>query len=672
MITKLFIQKLLLLIAVSIGINFQIHGQNNWQVNGNNLGAAGKLGSTNNFDVSLITNNQPRVTIKSNGNLGIGTSNPTFILEVSGNARFNNDLNVSGGVQFLNGLNVTGTGTFSSTVKVGAYTLPAADGAAGQLLKTDGSGNLTWSNDDNTTYTAGSGISISSNTITNTSPDQIVSLTAGSGIAISGSYPSFTIDATGGGGGYQWITTGSDIYYNLGKVGIGTSTPAYKLDVDGDLNLSNGSVLRLGGETVFKILPTNGSVFIGKNDVGGGNPGGNNTAVGNFAFTTCFGCVGNTGIGASALLSNQGGHYNTATGSASMQFNDFGHENSAFGQSSLYSNTSGTANSALGNSALGNNTTGNNNTAVGWLALFTNTTGTGNTAIGNNAGSNNSDHFSNSTAIGNTAKYSASNQVRIGNDQVTSIGGTVAWSVLSDARVKKNKKQNVPGLAFINKLQPITYNLNLDTADKIMQTAVEKDKDRKETRSMQKDITARTAKEQIVYTGFVAQDVEKAAKELNYDFSGVDAAKNEHDLYGLRYSQFVVPLVKAVQELDTENQKLKQEVAELRQMVLDLKNGLANNNNNLSVNASSAWLEQNVPNPFNNSTVIRYHLPSNAFAPYILITDLKGAMIKSIPLKSNGSGQVTLNAGALAAGNYTYSLWINKQQVDSKQMVITR
>jgi hypothetical protein len=34
----------------------------------------------------------------------------------------------------------------------------------------------------------------------------------------------------------------------------------------------------------------------------------------------------------------------------------------------------------------------------------------------------------------------------------------------------------------------------------------------------------------------------KAAKNLDYNFSGVDAPKNENDLYGLRYDEFVVPL----------------------------------------------------------------------------------------------------------------------------------
>jgi hypothetical protein len=57
----------------------------------------------------------------------------------------------------------------------------------------------------------------------------------------------------------------------------------------------------------------------------------------------------------------------------------------------------------------------------------------------------------------------------------------------------------------------------------------------------------------------LAQDVEKAAKDLNYDFSGVDAPKNDKDLYALRYAEFVVPLVKAVQELSQQNDECSKE-----------------------------------------------------------------------------------------------------------------
>jgi len=51
-------------------------------------------------------------------------------------------------------------------------------------------------NDDNTTYSAGSGIDITGTTISNTAPDQTVGLSAGTGIAVAGTYPNFTITNT--------------------------------------------------------------------------------------------------------------------------------------------------------------------------------------------------------------------------------------------------------------------------------------------------------------------------------------------------------------------------------------------------------------------------------------------------------------------------------------------
>jgi trimeric autotransporter adhesin len=64
--------------------------------------------------------------------------------------------------------------------------------------------------------------------------------------------------------------------------------------------------------------------------------------------------------------------------------------------------------------------------------------------------------------------------------------------------------------------------------------------------------------------------VEAVAKKINFKFSGVDAPKNKNDYYGLRYAEFVVPLVKAVQELDEENKKLKADMETLKKMVNEL------------------------------------------------------------------------------------------------------
>ena len=44
---------------------------------------------------------------------------------------------------------------------------------------------------------------------------------------------------------------------------------------------------------------------------------------------------------------------------------------------------------------------------------------------------------------------------------------------------KEKYKPNVPGLAFINRLKAVTYNLDLGATDRIMQTSITKNKDDK-------------------------------------------------------------------------------------------------------------------------------------------------------------------------------------------------
>ncbi|MFM1793224.1 MAG: hypothetical protein RLZZ252_1578, partial [Bacteroidota bacterium] len=73
------------------------------------------------------------------------------------------------------------------------------------------------------------------------------------------------------------------------------------------------------------------------------------------------------------------------------------------------------------------------------------------------------------------------------------------------------------------------------------------------------------------FSGFIAQDVEKVAKSLGYDFSGIDAAQNDKDLYGLRYSEFVVPMVKAIQEQQVQIEELKKMNLELMKEIQALK-----------------------------------------------------------------------------------------------------
>ena len=299
------------------------------------------------------------------------------------------------------------------------------------------------------------------------------------------------------------------------------------------------------------------------------NAGNSNTAAGYYSLYANSSGINNTAMGTVALNNNSTGGYNTATGMEALLNNSTGTLNTANGFEALYYNTSGTQNTAVGYYALGNVFTSSNNTGIGsnaGSATFFEM-GWNNTMIGANTKANLAGIF-NSIAIGESATATANNQVRIGNSSTTSIGGYTSWSNISDGRVKRNISSNVPGLAFINKLQPVTYNLDLNAADKIMQIDDANNKKAMPVAAIDMEKEARTQKEKIVYSGFIAQDVEKAAKDVGYNFSGVDAAKNAKDLYGLRYADFVVPLVKAVQELSKENDALSKRIEKLESLII--------------------------------------------------------------------------------------------------------
>jgi hypothetical protein len=85
------------------------------------------------------------------------------------------------------------------------------------------------------------------------------------------------------------------------------------------------------------------------------------------------------------------------------------------------------------------------------------------------------------------------------------------------------------------------------------------------------DSQSRTQKASVVYTGFIAQEVEQAALSVGFDFSGIDKSGVENGgLYSLRYAEFVVPLVKAVQEQQAMINDLKAIVATQQKQIDEL------------------------------------------------------------------------------------------------------
>jgi hypothetical protein len=300
-----------------------------------------------------------------------------------------------------------------------------------------------------------------------------------------------------------------------------------------------------------------------------------NTAVGTSTFQENTTGSTNTAIGAGALQVSLTGDANTAVGFSAMAGNKTGSENTAVGHNALVSNLTGSSNVAVGNVAMFNsnhgsfntalgfeallNTTGQtvSNTAVGWQALSNNVSGTNNSALGATANVTSPALF-NATAIGYGASVNASNKVRIGNSSVTAIEGQVPFTFPSDGRFKYDVQANISGLDFITRLRPVSYKFNTSVYSQYIGERADMN-------------PGQQGQGENIHTGFIAQEVEEAAKAAGFIFDGVRAPQNSKDTYSLAYSQFVVPLVKAVQEQQNEIEALKSENNQLRQQLNQLK-----------------------------------------------------------------------------------------------------
>ncbi len=371
--------------------------------------------------------------------VGIGTTNPNYKLTVSagdqdgisvvssGTARMEFNPDGGGAVVFNNAdangfyFNQNGTTrvTFDGSGKVGIGTA-APDtilhiSSATPVLRIDASNN----NVDSTLQFLGRD--------SNSGQTSKVQFVQGVTETVSGIGATLNILTTKESSGGSTFT--SSMFINkLGNVGIATTAPAYKMDVNGYINTSGiTGGYKMQGNTVLYASTTNTSLAVGASSAAAwmrasssqkysiamgyqalaATPTGNptkNTALGFYALSANTSGTQNTSIGANTLQQNTTGSYNTAAGVLSQYANTTGSYNTSYGYASLFSNTTGTDNTALGFQSLYYNTSGVHNTAVGQNTLLSNTTGSYNSAFGLQALQSNTSGIHN-TSIGRTSMY---------------------------------------------------------------------------------------------------------------------------------------------------------------------------------------------------------------------------------------------------------------------------
>jgi hypothetical protein len=279
--------------------------------------------------------------------------------------------------------------------------------------------------------------------------------------------------------------------------------------------------------------------------------------------------------------------FNTANGAGALFSNTTtGTNNTASGRNALYSNTTGFNNTASGTGALFSNTTGSNNTASGVNALSSNTTGSSNTASGRNALQTNT-IFSNVGGFGNNAQVSGSNQIRIGDANITSVTcQTNAWS---DERDKSDIRDTVLGLDFIKELRPVDYKWDY-REDYRPEAPVYVGKPAEPKEDASDEDKAKYAQELAEYNayvvlkdkwledckwsnlvhdgthkrtrfhhGLIAQEVKSVIEKTGVDFGGFQdhTIKGGDEVMTIGYTELIGPLIKAVQELSAKVEELE-------------------------------------------------------------------------------------------------------------------
>jgi Chaperone of endosialidase/Secretion system C-terminal sorting domain len=173
--------------------------------------------------------------------------------------------------------------------------------------------------------------------------------------------------------------------------------------------------------------------------------------------------------------------------------------------------------------------------------------------------------------------------------------------------------------------------------------------------------------------GFIAQELQQVVPEAVIEGTDGVFAVNYNALTplvieGMKQQQGNIDVqTKQITEQQQRIEKLEAEIAALKAQT----SPAGAFENGLPVNPALGNLQQNVPNPFNQQTVINFNVAQNAGVAMITIYDLNGRQIRSEQINQRGAGQLVINANELAPGMYIYALIVDGKAADSKRMIVT-
>ena len=232
-----------------------------------------------------------------------------------------------------------------------------------------------------------------------------------------------------------------------------------------------------------------------------------------------------------------------------------------------------------------------------------------------------------------------------GDVNITGTLSVPTISTTSDYRLKQDIRQLNEAGSFIDNLHPVSFHFKSDT------TVF--------------GVSAKSQRFQTLHYGLVAQDVQKVLPDIVYE--------NQDGYLSINYIEIIPLLIQSAKDFQEENRKLNDRIESLEQQIQYLSNNPSKVKGKSEISDEiEAKLYQNQPNPFSQSTEIKYSLPIETTSATLYIYDMSGVQLRSYPISKFGDNSLTINANDLTAGMYLYSLIADGQVIDTKRMILTK
>lgn len=143
----------------------------------------------------------------------------------------------------------------------------------------------------------------------------------------------------------------------------------------------------------------------------------------------------------------------------------------------------------------------------------------------------------------------------------------------------------------------------------------------------------------------------------------------------INYIEMIPLLVQAINEVKTENSRLKSALSEIQEEMPYQSKSRKSMEIASSINTEDEAilsLSQNNPNPFSTSTSIEVSVPEYVKTAALFVFDMSGKQIKCIDITERDISRIPISSEGLTEGIYLYSLIADGKVVGTKKMILVR